>query len=136
MGVAVSDLAAVTAEEMAACEQEKGIDMFIVEPSGVYGDGGKELVVNSVQYCIDEFDGYISSNTDIYSLSFMVTTGPACVVSMVAFVKMFYPDAAVFADFDADEAFAEYLEMAGWDERTDISDIIMYGPGHTTTATS
>ncbi len=94
------------------------------------------IVVNSVQYCIDEFDGYISYNTDIYSLSFMVTTGPACVVSMVAFAKMFYPDAAAFADFDADEAFAEYLEMAGWDERTDISDIIMYGPGNTTTATS
>ncbi len=123
---------AVTNEDMAACEAAKGIDIIIVEPSGVYGNGGKEYVTNAVQLCINEFDGYINKETDIYSLSFMVTTGPACVVSMVAFAKMFFPDAEEFSSFDADAAFAEYLEMAGWDERTDISDIIMYGPGHTT----
>ena len=62
----------------------------------------------------------------------MVTTGPACVVSMVFFAKTFFPDAKEFANFDADKAFAEFLKMAGWDKRTDISDIICYGPGHTT----
>ena len=60
------------------------------------------------------------------------TTGPACVVSMVFFAKAFFPDASVFSNFDADKAFEEYLKMAGWDDRTDISDIICYGPGHTT----
>ena len=123
---------AVTAEDMAACEKKYGIDTIIVEPSGVYGDGGKEYVVNAVQLCINEFDGYINKNTDIYSLSFMVTTGPACVVSMVFFAKTFFPNAAPFANFDADKAFHEYLEMAGWAKRTDISDIVCYGPGHTT----
>ena len=122
----------VDPEDMAACEKSKGIDIIIVEPSGVYGEGGKEYVINSVQLCIDEFDGYINPETDIYSLSFMVTTGPACVVSMVFFAKTFFPDAKEFADFDADKAFAEFLRMAGWDKRTDISDIICYGPGHTT----
>ena len=123
----------VTAEDMAACEKNRGIDIIIVEPSGVYGEGGKEYVTKSVQLCINEFDGYINTNTKIYSLSFMVTTGPACVVSMVFFAKTFFPNAAPFANFDADKAFNEYLTMAGWDKRTDISDIICYGPGHTTT---
>jgi hypothetical protein len=124
---------AVTAEDMAACEKKLGIDIIIVEPSGVYGTDGKKLVKDSVQLCINEFDGYISPDTDIYSLSFMVTTGPACVVSMVFFAKAFFPNDAAFAKFDADKAFNEYLKMAGWDKRTDISDIICYGPGHTTT---
>ena len=123
----------VTAEDMAACEKKNGIDIIIVEPSGVYGTDGKKYVVDSVQLCINEFDGYINPKTDIYSLSFMVTTGPACVVSMVFFAKAFFPNASAFANFDADKAFAEFLAMAGWDKRTDISDIICYGPGHSTT---
>jgi hypothetical protein len=91
------------------------------------------MVINAVALTINEFDGYISPETDLYSLSFMVTTGPACVVSNVFFAKTFYPENEAFAAFDADQAFAEFLEMAGWADRTDISDIVCYGPGHTTT---
>ena len=124
---------AVTPEDMAACQKAKGIDIIIAEPSGVYGDDGKQMVINAVALTINEFDGYISPETDLYSLSFMVTTGPACVVSNVFFAKTFYPENEAFAAFDADQAFAEFLEMAGWADRTDISDIVCYGPGHTTT---
>lgn len=124
---------AVTAEDMAACEKSKGIDYIIVEPSGVYGDDGKEYVINAVQLCIDEFDGYISPDTQIYSLSFMVTTAPPAVVSFVFYAKVLFPDVKEFKNFDVDKAFAEYLEMCGWSDRTDISDIVSYGPGHTTT---
>ena len=124
---------AVTKEDMAACQKTKGIDVIIVEPSYVYGDNGKQGVIDAVQLCIDEFDGYISPETEIYSLSFMVTTGPACVVSFVSFVQAFFPDNSVFKNYDANEVFEKYLELAGWSDRTDISDIVFYGPGHTTT---
>ena len=123
----------VTPEDMAACQKTKGIDIIVVEPSGVYGTDGKAYVQNAVQLCINEFDGYISPDTDIYSLSFMVTTGPACVVCQVFFAKAFFPDNAAFKNFDSNKAFAEFLDLAGWSDRTDISDIISYGPGHTTT---
>ena len=127
-----SGYVAVTAEDMAACEKSRGIDIIVVEPSGVYGDDGKEYVINAVQLCINEFDGYINPETDIYSLSFMVTTGPASVVCQVFFAKAFFPDNSAFKNFDATKAFAEFLELAGWSDRTDISDIVSYGPGHTT----
>lgn len=128
-----SGYVAVTAEDMAACEKTKGIDYIFVEPSGVYGEDGKKYVIDSVQLCINEFDGYINPETQIYSLSFMVTTAPPAVVSFVFYAKTLFPDAKEFKNFDVEKAFAEYLEMCGWADRTDISDIVSYGPGHTTT---
>jgi len=120
----------VTAEDMAACQASKGIDIIYVEPSGVYGDGGKEYVTKSVQLCIDEFKGYISEKTAIYSLSFMATTAAPCVVGYVFWAKTMFPNNAAFAKWNVDDVFAEYLAMSGWADRTDISDIVSYGPGY------
>lgn len=120
----------VTAEDMAACEAKKGIDIIYVEPSGVYGDGGKEYVTKSVQLCIDEFKGYISEETKIYSLSFMVTTAAPVVVGYVCWAQTMFPDNAKFAKWNVDDVFEEYLAMSGWTDRTDISDIVSYGPGY------
>ena len=128
----------VTAEDMAACEKQyrtgdrnRGIDFIFVEPSGVYGDGGKDYVINAVQLAIDEFQGYINDNTQIYSISFMVTTAAPVVVSYVFYAKTLFPNNAAFKDFDVDKAFNEYLQLSGWSNRADVSDIVSYGPGHT-----
>lgn len=128
----------VTQEDMAACEKQyrtgsrdRGIDIIFVEPSGVYGEGGKDYVTNAVQLAIDEFQGYINDKTQIYSISFMVTTAAPIVVSYVFYAKTLFPNNAAFKNFDVDTAFSEYLQMSGWADRTDISDIVSYGPGHT-----
>lgn len=120
-------------DTMAGCAKTKGIDIIIVEPSAVYGEGGKEGVINAIQLGIDQLDGYISPETEIYSLSFMLSAGPGCVCSYVFFAQVFFPDNAVFKSYDANKVFQEYLELIGWDGRSDVSDICCYGPGHTTT---
>ena len=123
---------AFTAEDMAACQKTKGLDKIIVEPSGIYGDGGEQAVKDAVQLGINELKGYISDDTEIYSLSFMVTAGPGCPVSFVFFAKTFFPDNPVFKAFDTDKAFQEYLRLIGWADRTDVSKICSYGPGFVT----
>ncbi len=123
-----------TKEDLAAYAQN--VDYFIAEPSGVYGDGGKQYVIDAVQKAIDVCDGYMSTSSDIYSLSFMVTSGPGVPVAMATMAKMFYPDNATFASIDSDKAWAEYLALIGWDKRTDVSDIVSSGPGHTKTPVS
>ena len=123
---------AFTAEDMAACQKVKGLDKIIVEPSGIYGEGGEQAVIDAVQLGINELKGYVSDSTEIYSLSFMVTAGPGCPVSFVFFAKTFFPDNAAFKDFDTDKAFKEYLDLIGWGDRTDVSKICSYGPGYPT----
>lgn len=128
---------AFTPEDMAACEKKYGIDYFIVEPSFVYGttyttNDYKTGVINGVQMGINALDGYLSNDVDIYSLSFMLTAGPGCPVSFAFYASTFFPDNKVLGAFDADTAWAEYLALIGWDKRTDVSDIVSYGPGHTT----
>ncbi|MCQ2069999.1 MAG: hypothetical protein MJZ68_02595 [archaeon] len=121
-----------TGDEMAACEKIKGIDIIFVEPSAIYGTDGKKGVIDAVQLGINELDGYITTDTKIYSISFMLTAGPGCVVSYVFFAQCCFPDNAVFKNYDANEVFKEYLELIGWDKRSDVSDICCYGPGFTT----
>ncbi|MCQ2079457.1 MAG: hypothetical protein MJZ38_05330 [archaeon] len=123
---------AFTGDEMAACEKLKGIDIIYVQPSAIYGEDGKQAVIDAVQLGINELDGYITTDTKIYSLSFMLTAGPGCPVSFVFYAKTMYPDNPAFADFDANKVFKEYLELIGWDKRSDVSDIPGYGPGYTT----
>ncbi len=121
---------AFTPEDMAACQKTRGLDMIIVEPSGIYGEGGEQAVKDAVQLGIDQVKGYVNENTAIYSLSFMVTAGPGCPASFVFFAKTFYPDNAVFKNFDTDKAFQEYLSLIGWADRSDVSKICSYGPGY------
>ncbi len=64
----------------------------------------------------------------------MMTAGPGCVVSYVYFAQCCFPDNDVFKSYDANEVFQEFLELMGWADRTDVSDICCYGPGYTTTA--
>lgn len=125
-------------DDLAACYQKYGgIDFFITEPSAVYdtkepGDG-KQAIIDALEIAVDELDGYIGTDTQFYALSFMVTAGCGCPVSFAFYASTLFPDDKVLGGFDVEDTFQEFLELMGWDDRTDVSDIVSYGPEHTVT---
>lgn len=114
----------------------KNVDVIILQtPSqDAYAPNAKTMVEGGLATGIKALDGFVSPDTDIYSLSFMIFNGAPYVLSMIQYAQYLYPDNSVFSSFDIEKAIGEYLKIIGWDKRTDLGDMCLYvGPSHTTT---
>ena len=79
-------------------------------------------VTEDMKELTEKMDGYVKKGCKVYAMSWALNGAPFT-VQMVYYAKIFMPnDTALQAELPTmEQAWAKYLELIGWNSRTDIS---------------
>ncbi|MCQ2070894.1 MAG: dockerin type I repeat-containing protein [archaeon] len=124
----------VSTTKDAIAQYAKNVDVVISQIlADAYAPTAQKSCDNTLDMTIRALNGWVSPNTDVYAMSFMIFNGAPYVLSMIQYAKMLYNDNSVIAGIDFDKALNEYLKLVGWDKRTDLNDMVLLSSvGHTT----